>query len=257
VRTKPICGVLAACALFGQPSTFEVATIKPSSPDAQGSSMTAGAGGVVTVTNATLKMLLTTAYDVRDFQISGGPGWITSGRFDIVGRPERTAGAAALPASPKSMTDDQLQTAVRLMRERLQSLLADRFQLQVHRETRDAPIYALLVAKNGPKMQTAPEGRTGQRGINVERGRLTAMSAPLAILVNWLSNQTGRPVIDKTGLAQKFDFKLEWQPDLSDADQTGPSIFTAIQEQLGLRLESQRGPVDIIVIDRAEKPSEN
>jgi uncharacterized protein (TIGR03435 family) len=219
-------------------------------------------------------MLITFAYDVRDFQISGGPGWINSERYDIQARPDRSEPAESLPPDPRKMTDAQLKTIGDQMRERLRALLADRFQLTIHRETKDAPVYALVVGKNGSKLQAAEEGKDGPRGMRMGRGQLTGMSAPLSMLANTLSSQLGRPVLDRTGLTGKYDFKLEWTPDPGQGDgppgglppgieappppdPNGPSLFTAVQEQLGLRLESQKGPMEMIVIDRVEKASEN
>ncbi|HEY2012675.1 MAG TPA: TIGR03435 family protein [Bryobacteraceae bacterium] len=270
--------VLTARGLFGQPAapplTFEVASVKPSAPDARGTSIEIQPGGGLRVSNAPLKMLLTVAFDVRDFQLSGGPGWISSDRYDIVARPERSTNPDAAPPDPRKLSDAQLKTMGEQMRERLRALLADRFQLTVHRENKEAPVYALVVAKNGPKLQVAEEGKDGRRGMRMGRGQLSGMSAPLSMLATTLSNQLGRPVLDRTGLSGKYDFKLEWTPDPGQGeekpgvpppgveappppDANGPSIFTALQEQLGLRLESQKGPMEIIVIDRVEKASEN
>ena len=149
-----------------------------------------------------------------------------------------------------------------------QALLADRFKLSFHRETKEMPVYELVVAKNGPKLQTST---AGQAQIRMGRGTLTAQKTSLNLLANNLSQNVGRVVIDKTGLTGDFDIKLEWTPE--DGERMGPprdngetppsapapglSIFTALQEQLGLKLEARKGPVEILVIDRTEKPSEN
>jgi uncharacterized protein (TIGR03435 family) len=157
------------------------------------------------------------------------------------------------------MTDAQQKTVREEMGERVRALLADRFQLLVHKEIKDQPIYALAVSKNGAKLQEAKEIGPRQ-GMNTNRGRMQGFAASTEMLSQVLSNITGRPVVDKTGLTAKYDFVLEWTPDLgtaADSAPVGPTIFTALQEQLGLRLEPQRGPVPNIVIDRAEKPSEN
>jgi uncharacterized protein (TIGR03435 family) len=266
--------VMAAGGLWGQaaaPLTFEVASIKPAAPDARGTMIRMMPGGALTVTNATLRMLLTLAYDVRDFQISGGPGWVGSERYDINAKAERSATAEPVPEDPRNMTDAQRKTNQEQMRQRLQALLAERFQLAIHRETKEAPVYALVVGKNGPKIQESKEG--GPR-LMMGRGQLNGQGALMEMLANVLSNQLGRPVLDKTGLQGKYDFKLEFTPDPGQAagpfgglgpgpdappppDPNGPSIFAAIQEQLGLRLESTKGAVEMIVIDRVEKSSEN
>lgn len=269
---------LLTLGLFAQPAapplTFEVASVKPSPPDARGTSIQIQPGGSLRVSNAPLMMILTVAYDVRPFQISGGPNWLTSERYDIVARAERGMDPDADPPDPRKMTDNQLKTLGEQMRERLRALLAERFELVIHRDTREAPVYVLVVGKNGPKLQTAEEGKDGRRGMQMGRGQLTGMAAPLAMLATTLSNQLGRPVLDRTGLTGKYDFKLEWTPDPGqgeikpgalapgvepppESDSSGPSIFTAIQEQLGLRLESQKGPMEMIVIDHVEKASAN
>jgi uncharacterized protein (TIGR03435 family) len=221
------------------------------------------------VTNATLRILLTLAFDVRDFQISGGPGWIGSERYDINAKAERSASSESVPEDPRKMTDDQRKTNQEQMRQRLQALLAERFQLAIHRETKEAPVYALVVGKNGPKLQESKEG--GPR-LMMGRGQLNGQGALMEMVATVLSNQLGRPVLDKTGLKGKYDFKLEFTPDPGQAagpfggpgpdappppDPNGPSIFAAIQEQLGLRLDSQKGPAEMIVIDRVERASAN
>jgi uncharacterized protein (TIGR03435 family) len=169
----------------------------------------------------------------------------------------------------------------------LQALLADRFKLSIHRETKELPVYALVAAKNGPKLQEAkadatyPNGIKGPDGVarggmmRIGGGEVTGQGLPIANLTRMLSQQLGRTVIDKTGLTGKYDFTLQWTPDESQGpmfkgadgappggnpappESSGPSLFTAIQEQLGLKLESQKGPVEIIVIDHVEKPSQN
>jgi bla regulator protein BlaR1 len=249
--------------------TFEVASIKPASPDVQGISIQFQPGGGLKMTGVPVRAMITFAYDVRDFQVSGGPGWAGTDRFDVMARPDAAA-AAGLEDLGK-MSDSQRKTVREQMGERLRALLADRFQLAVHKETKEQPIYALVLAKNGPKLTeiTSP----GQRqGLSTNRGRSQGFAVPLEMLAQVLSGILSRPVIDKTGLTGKYDFVLEWTPD-SGADARaqgfgdgvnspapapgGPTIFTALQEQLGLRLDSQKGPVQNIVIDRVEKPSEN
>jgi uncharacterized protein (TIGR03435 family) len=197
-------------------------------------------GGRLSITNFTLKQLIAFAFDMKRPLVVGGPAWIDSDRFDIEAKPETAA--------------DMQQ-----VRRMVQSLLADRFGLTSHRDTRVMPVDALLVAKNGPKpTKTKPGGpaplfRVGPGALDAEGG------ASLAQLANVLSGLMDRSVIDKTGLSGNYDLKLEWTPDdtLPAPDATGPSIFTALQEELGLRLESQRGSVEVLVVDSAEKPSGN
>jgi uncharacterized protein (TIGR03435 family) len=251
------------------PLTFEVASIKPANPDSPGSQIRLMPGGGLNLTNVSLRTMITMAYDVRDFQVSGGPGWVATDRFDITARAERAA--ADGPVDFAKMTDVQQKTIREQTNERLRALLTDRFQLVVHKEIKEQPIYALLPAKNGPKLQEVKEPGPRQ-GMSMNRGRLQGMAAPMEMLGQVLSNTLGRPVVDKTSLTGKYDFVLEWTPELgADARAQGfgdgvtspapapggPAIFTALQEQLGLRLESQKGPVQNIVIDRVEKPSEN
>lgn len=268
-------GVLTCGMLWGQtasaPLTFEVASIKPSAADFHGTMFQMQPGGRLRVTGATLKMLLAMAYDVRDFQISGGPGWISSDRYDLVAKPERAADAESSGDDPRTMTDEQRKTFQEQTQQRMQALMAERFHLMVHRETKEQPVYALVVSKSGSKLQPAKEGSQGF--MRMGRNQITADGVQMQMLASSLANILARSVIDKTGLTGKFDFKLEWTPDPSQGfgnfgpppaadappppDPNGPSIFTAVQEQLGLRLESEKGPAEMIVIDRVEKPSEN
>ena len=172
----------------------------------------------------------------------------------------------------------------------LQVLLADRFGLVIHRETQELPVYTLVIAKNGPKLQVAKPGAAYPNGIKLPPGTeaagvwvmrqgvggsftITAQAIPLASLVPQLSFNAGRPVLDKTGLVGKYDFTLTYsldqnqfqspgsapngQPSATPPDPSGPSLFTALQEQLGLKMEAGKGPVEIIVIDHAERPSGN
>jgi len=264
--------LIATVALFAQaasaPLTFEVASIKPSDPNARGTQLMLQPPNGIRVVNAPVTMLITFAYNIRDFQLVGAPGWTSSARYDILGKGETAPGSENTPTDPRKMNDEQRKTLGEEMRERLRSLLADRFQLAIHKETREGSVYALVVAKGGSKLQPAQENAQGNRGLRMERGQLTGMSAPVEFLATTLSVQLGHPVIDKTGLTGKYDFKLTWAPDVPRgpspnpdappvAAPEGPSIFTAVQEQLGLRLESQKGPVEMIVIDRIEHPSEN
>lgn len=263
--------VLASSAFWGQtasaPLTFEVASIKPTAPDSRTTFQGQPDGGL-RWTSVSVKTLLETAYNVRGFQISGGPAWIDTDRYDIIAKSEHSASSENLPDDPRKMTSDQRKTYQEQTGERLRALMTERFHLSVHRETKEQPVYALVVSKDGPKLQPAKEGSRGL--IWMGPGQITGEGAGIdKALTRVLENIFGRPVIDKTGLTGKFDFKLEWTPDTSrdggppglDAQPpsgpNGPSIFTAVQEQLGLRLESEKGPAEMIVIDRVEKPSEN
>jgi uncharacterized protein (TIGR03435 family) len=220
--------------LFGQ--TFEVASVKPN-PSGSGHSDTDVDGNLLRMTNVTLKACITWAYRMTDAQIAG-PEWLESERFDIVAKTES--------GKPQP--------------EMLQAVLAERFKLAVHRETKELTVYALVVAKNGPKIQKADpgEGDTTSR-----RGHLTAQRTSMHGLARFLAGpnvRLGRPVVDKTGLDGVFDFNLDWTPENSSQTRADapPSIFVALQEQLGLKLEAQKAPVEVLMVDHVEKiPTEN
>lgn len=241
---------------------FEVASIKPSEPGSRNVQFMFAPGGRVVAKNINVRMLIQQAYGVRDFQISGGPSWIGSERYDIVAKMEEPEeGSKPAPPSPDGM------------KPLFRSLLADRFKLTIHRETKELPIYALVVGKNGPKLTENPAGNGPGRGpqsqMRMGRGQFSAKQGNMAALASQLSNALGRSVVDQTGLTGTYDFELTWTPDESQPQgpggpdnppppsSSGPSIFTAVQEQLGLKLEAQKGPVEIIVIDHVEKATEN
>jgi uncharacterized protein (TIGR03435 family) len=278
-------GILAAitpvCLLESQapPSkpSFEVTSVKPSAAGDNRVAMRVQPGGLYVVTNATLKMVMVSAYGVRDYQISGGPSWIATARWNIEGKAaEGSIPPRAGPADP-SVPDPLMLMA--------QSLLEDRFQLRTHRETHEAPVYELIVAKTGHRMKFSGDQEPvvfspdlphrggpprGMMRLNL-RGELEGNGVSVAQLAQMLSEQaiSGRPVIDKTGLKGLYDFKLEWTPEVGPAapgisepapppaDPSGPSLFTAIQEQLGLKLEPAKGPTEFLVIDSVARPSEN
>ena len=200
------------------------------------------------IDGATLRNLIGMAHGVRGFQISGGPKWIDTDRFDIDAR--SVIWDAANPPDQARMREEY-----RRITERLRNLLADRFHLTFHAETREQPVYALVVAKGGSKLQEATESeRPFIRRMGV--GTLKGVASSVGMLIGNLSNELERRVIDKTGLTGTYDFELKWRPALS-ADTDGATIFGALEEQLGLRLESEKGPVKILVVESAEKPSTN
>jgi uncharacterized protein (TIGR03435 family) len=253
----------AASAIAQSPDTFEVASIKPSDPLKPSISFRLEPGGGIKTEGTSLKSLVQYAYDLRDFQLSGAAGWIASERYVVLAKGTIADG----PADFRQMNDEQQKAFVALVRKRLQNLLAERFQLAVHTQTKQLPIYALVVAKNGPKLQPnhSPDGSV--RSMTTGRSLFKATRANMEGIAEALAGLTGRPVRDETGLRGFFDFKMEWMPDAPaaapdavekrPAETVGPTIFTALQEQLGLKLESKKGPVEILVIDRAEHPSEN
>lgn len=229
--------VVGACCVAAQ--SFEAASVKPADPEATGSTFSFPAGGGIRIVNGTLRQIVETAwYEFRDFQIVGGPSWMNSERFDILA----TGGSGV---------------AIPEVRKKLQVLLAQRFALQVHTETRELPLYVLVVAKNGPKMEAAADSNGG--GIQSSCGRIVGTKTTMANLAVYLSRYLHRPVEDQSELAGAYNFTFEWTPDDAPCSPPtdGPSLFTALQEKPGLRLESTKGPQQVLVIDSAEKPGAN
>jgi uncharacterized protein (TIGR03435 family) len=233
-------GLALAGGLWAQ--TFEVASIKPSDPGVRGNTFNYTPGGGLTILNSTLRAIIQSAYDVPGFQIEGGPGWINSERFDVIAKSE--AGDRAV---------------VGQTRLKLQALIADRFRLKVRREMRDMRVLALAVGKNGPKLQAAAAKQTVPAGMHMSCGRMMGTDATMENFAHSLTRELGRPVVDRTGIAGKFDFMIEFTPEegpcAADANDQ-PSIFGAIQE-LGLKLEATRRAVEVIVVDYAERPTGN
>jgi uncharacterized protein (TIGR03435 family) len=204
----------------------------------------------------TLRDLVIFAWRVNDFQVTGGPGWVDSDRYNIDAKTE----------GPPSFGQDYVSLQYR----RLQTLLSDRFNLTIHRETKELPVYELTLAKGGPKLQTpnclqrepgdftiAPGRYCGLVGGSMASGRLQASGTTMANLARSLSHMLGRMVVDRTGITGEFDLRLTFAPDQPDVADPGPDIFIAMQEQLGLKLESTKGPVEFLVIDHVEKPDAN
>ncbi len=238
----PIC-LLAGCLFAQTPASpaFEAAAIKPSNQP-PGHSSSHSRTGMFVASNESLRQLIREAYSLNDNQIDGGPKWMDADRFDINAR-------AAGPAE-----GDEIMTM-------LQTLLADRFKLGFHKETRSLPGYALVVAKSGMKIRPADAGESHVgRHSNSEHTSMEVEHAKIADVADALSRSLRAPVIDETGVTGVFSFKLEWTPEnLSARDaprdaSDNPSLFTAIQEKLGLKLEARKVPTEIFVIDSAEKP---
>src|SRR5215831_2965783 len=234
---------------------FEVASIKRSEPgNLRGPTFEFLPGASLRIANGTLRAILETAYDVREFQILGGPGWVNSERYNILAR------SADSLSNGGGATND-----VKAVRLRLQALLTQRFNLEVHRETRELPEYSLEVAKNGPKLSqdnTSGLSTNARRGIQRDCGQMTGTNTTMGNLSLMLARQLDRPVVDRTGLTGNYNFHFSWTPDTgpcsgSPESSNAPSIFTALQETLGLRLESIKGPIDSLIIDHADRPSEN
>jgi uncharacterized protein (TIGR03435 family) len=234
--------------------SFEVAAIKPGDPNNRQSGVHWQAGGRVANTNASVKSLIAFAYGLPEEQVLGGDKWLDSEEYSI----------AAKPDSPiQSGEAGYLQ-----MRALFQALLADRFKVKIHNETREGAVYNLVIAKSG-KLKEA-DTNTGP-ALRTRTGHFIGTSVPIFALTQILSQQLARPVIDKTGLTGKYNFDLIYALDPlgdnpfgpvthdspSPPDDNSPSIFTAIEEQLGLRLQSTKGPLEVVVIDHAERPDAN
>jgi uncharacterized protein (TIGR03435 family) len=245
--------ILVAARCFGQtpatPPAFEVASVKVSKAP-PGSDSSKGTLGSLSIRNMTLRACIGMAYNVKELQVLGGPKWLDSDRYDMDAKPPGAAQA------PERMA-------------MLQTLLAERFQLALHRETKTLPGYALVVVKAGLKM---PAVEPGKANLSTHNGSMTAEKASIANLARDLSRRLGAPVDDATGVTSVFDFKLELPPqenraatgsgDAPGADASDPAsgpaaLSHALEDQLGLKLEARKIQQEVLVIDRAEKPAEN
>jgi uncharacterized protein (TIGR03435 family) len=224
---------------------FEVASIKPSGPDAMRGPLLFPPGGRFTVPNLAVRMIIQGAYSVRSVQLTAGPSWLYE-RYEIQAKiPEGTFDEGQI----KSM---------------LQNLLAERFQLKLHHETKEFSIYALVVAKGGVKLQESKDDKS-RSFAGIGFGSITATRSTLDALCRGLSELIDRPVFNETNLAGSYDLKMHFDPDSTQgrhappgsAESSEPSIFTALQEQLGLKLEPKNKLVDILVIDHIERPTPN
>jgi uncharacterized protein (TIGR03435 family) len=259
----------------GAAPSFEVATVRPSRAEAVGTNYHLSTSRFE-AENAPLTALIRFAYDIKsDDQLPKDPSWIASERFDVDAKVDDAAAEAMNKLLP-----DQKFKQFRLM---LRSLLEDRFKLKVSTQMKELPVYALVVTKNGPKLNplNLPPETAARRMPTISggsRGELKAGACSMEMFTRWISgnNDIGnRVVIDATGLKGVYDFALSWTPDNIHTAQTNaasagqgpanaaaddtskPSIFTALQEQLGLKLESRKAPVEVLVIDHVEQPSPN
>jgi uncharacterized protein (TIGR03435 family) len=245
--------VLAASTGSAQDPSFEVATIKPTAPDDRsGRFLTMQGAHQFVVRGYTLKFMVAAAYDLPPRLIAGGPAWADSDRYDIV---------ASTPGDRRPTLDQQMAM--------LRALLAERFKLTVHRESTELPVYALTVAKRGAKLEKSMA--KDEQPLLVNRVfptyiQLPARNATMAQFASMLQRSVlDRPVVDKTGLPGRYDFDLEWTPDETQFDGRLPASITtsaekpdlsaALEAQIGLKLESSRGTVDLIVIDRVDRPN--
>jgi uncharacterized protein (TIGR03435 family) len=225
--------------------------------------------------NQTVQWLIREAYGVDEYGLSGIPDWLNSERYDVEAKMDPSAADALSKLNPA-----QLKLARQQM---LQALMAKRFNLKVHRETKDEPVYFLVVGKNGPKLRdaktrnastllsadnTAARDKEQWQMVPGSEGgqKMHASSATMKSLGDWLTRQLSRPVLDKTGLTGTYDFSIEWIPDTAPTSSPdtvtlpgipGASLFTALQQQLGLKLDPGKSPMEILVIDHVERPSGN
>ncbi len=229
-------------------------SIRPSKPaEPGGFSITTGR---FQASNVTARFLIAIAYEVQNFQVTGGPSWVDVDRFNVEAKLE------------DAERDKGQERAM------IQSLLADRFKLVLHRQEGETSTYALVVGPKGPSglklklsaNQTPGTGPTGS--VHIAQGILVATGMRLGLMASLLGTRLGRTVIDRTNLPERYDIDLRWTPDVGEVragppdaspppDPSGPSLFTAIQQQLGLKLQSIKGPSGFFVIDRMEKPSQN
>jgi len=227
--------LILAGALHAQ--KFEAASIHPNSGGREGSVVNFEDTGVLRAANVSLKMLIRSAYSVQDDQIIGGPKWLDVDRYDIEAR---TLG-------PIKGTEE---------RPLLQHLLADRFQLKMHTEQRELPVFRLQVAKDGPLVKQSQSNSSQIRtSRNPGRNEISVVRISIRQFAGMLGRFVGRTVQDNTGITGDYDFTLTWDPD--GVSTTVPSLFAALQEQMGLRLESGKAIMDVLVVDSAEKASEN
>jgi uncharacterized protein (TIGR03435 family) len=246
---------LSTGTLSAQPA-FAVASIKPNTSGDRFESVSPVTGGRLSVKNVTLAWLLKTAFHVEPFQVVGSPPWGNTERFDVEAR-----------AANADAGSDQI-------RQMIQTLLADRFQVALHRENREQPTYSLVVAKNGPKLAkarsdtctSAPTMQNPCGGFRIyRRSQMWGNTVTVKQFAAELTYAMGRMVVDKTGIAGLYDIRVEWTPEQFGPepgaevkpDEANGTLFTALQEQLGLRLQSEKAPVDTIVVDRASRPTAN
>jgi uncharacterized protein (TIGR03435 family) len=260
-------------------AVFEVASIKPQNPSPDGRMITMiqlPANGRLTAAGMSIKGLICFAYKISDFQVIGAPSWITSDRYDVEAKPD-----SVLEEQMQKMSSEQNDLVKRHM---LQTLLADRFKLTFHRETREFPIYALVVAKGGPKLhESKPDdadpdaskdpahhrnGGTMQMSFDSGSMVINAEATSIDGLSAQLSGQLHSTVQNQTGLKDNYDFTLKFAPEdtrvvvpdpanVSLSDSSGVSIFAAVQDQLGLKLESKKGPIEVLIVDHIDRPTEN
>jgi uncharacterized protein (TIGR03435 family) len=230
---------------------YDVSTIKPNNTGS-GSMSISIKDGTLYATNVSVNMMLQNSFGIRQDIIYGLPSWAKSKRYDIVAK-----ASDADAASLKVLTRDARKNM-------MMQLIAERFQLKSHIETKELPTFDLVVAKGGPKFQETPKMAAEDKrdSMSVSNTEMTAYGVQMASLAKMLESQVERNVTDKTDLKGNYDMHLKWRreedgPTSGAADDLAPSVYTALQEQLGLKLQPSRGPVDTLVIDHIEEPTEN
>ncbi len=253
-------GILRAQSLPPEPAyTYAVASIHRSNPDARGNQWEAGPQGGLRTINTTALVLLEWAYQIPDYRLQGLPAWARSEHYDVT----------FTPAEPE-IAESHFANAAEMARrnrnwQRLQGVMRDRFHLVLREETHQLPVYALVQDRNGAKLARADTQNSNF--IRDRRGHLVATAQLMDRLPPFLEGELGRPVVDQTGLKGLFSFTLEWDPNLQSAganpsddgadSAAKPSLVTALREQLGLRLESKKAPVQVYVVEKIERPTEN
>jgi uncharacterized protein (TIGR03435 family) len=255
--------------LQGQPApnpayTYDVVSIHKADPAERNSGFNPGPQGGLYARNDTAMQLLTFAFEAHDYELVGVPGWAKTDRFEIRLTPDRSEAPL-----PDNANQAEINGWLIRNRQRLQAVLRDRFGLVVHKERREMPLYALTVSKGGHKLSAPADADRGV-SFSINSGQqITARSSTMKQLADSLAMLMGRFVRDETGLDGSFDFKMDFSRDSTGADvvprsdavpsgdSSRPSIFTALTEQLGLRLEAKKGPVPILVIEKLDRPTEN
>jgi uncharacterized protein (TIGR03435 family) len=264
LKSLPLLLLLGTTAqVFAQTKEFEVASIKSHKDDDGRVGIQITPGGRWRATNVPVNLLLQIAYDLRPGQLSGAPNWINSERYDVEAKLDDSLGPNPKPEQ---------------MRPYLQALMEKRFQFKFHRETKEMPVYVLAVAKGGPKLKESDPAAVGPR-IRMGMGQLTCTKIKMDAFARELSRQLGRPILNQTDLNGDYDLDLTYAPEGPGPGGEGahggggaggpggppsaapgsdaPTIFTAIQEQLGLKLDSRKAPVELLIVDRLEKAEEN
>lgn len=278
IPTAPARSILALCAvaLLGSAAsaqtaarpTFAVAAIKPSASDT-GRSIKFLPGGRFVATGANVRLLIKVAYNLNDDQVSGGPSWIGMKHFDIDAKPDVPTGDAPTSADAAAVSNAEKTRMQDLTHLRLQALLEDRFHLKLRSEMKEMNTYALVVAKSGPKLTKAADPSAAPH-FQGSSGALVATSATMDQIAGAMSDWVGHPVLNFTGIDGRYDFRLTWSPDQTAPQpqdvsgaapapprDSGPTIFTALQQQLGLSLQSRKSKALFETVENVELPTEN